>query len=327
MHPLMNLAEAGRKLPQPRALLIDLDGTLYKGSERIPGADRLIDALHALGIPAWFVTNNSSRTPEEVADHLTNLGIAARPEQVVTSALAAADYAGRNHPDGTAYVIGERGLREALADQRIRMLPDATAGAARRVGEGTGENETYAAGHATAAATATAAAADAAVAAATVSVKADIVVQGIDRGFDYDKLATAVRHVRAGAAHILTNPDLLLPSDGGLMPGAGSLGAAVAAASGREPIVIGKPSAILMNYTLARANARPDEVWVVGDNPATDIAAARNAGCASVLVLTGLCTADDWEAQCLRAQAMPDAVCADLDELTALLPTSNGRKG
>jgi len=294
----MNQADAAMRLPKPRALLIDLDGTLYKGSERIPGADRLVARLDALGIPCWFVTNNSSRTPEEVANHLMRLGIAARPEQVVTSALAAADYAGRNHPGSLAYVIGERGLREALAANRIRMLPEAV-----QEGEAGGKVKVPAA--------------DA----------AHIVVQGIDRGFDYGKLQAAVRHIREGAVHIMTNPDLLLPSDGGLMPGAGSLGAAIAAASGRDPVVIGKPSAILMNYALTRASAQPDEVWVVGDNPATDIAAARNAGCASVLVLTGLCTLADWEAQCRRAQAVPDAVCADLDELAALLPTSNGRKG
>ncbi len=291
-----NQAGVRASLPKPKALLIDLDGTLYKGSERIPGADRLIALLDALGIPCWFVTNNSSRTPEEVADHLMQLGIAARPEQVVTSALAAADYAGRNHPGSSAYVIGERGLREALAANHIRMLPETAQG-----GEA-GEK-------------------------ASIVDVAEIVVQGIDRGFDYGKLTSAVRHIRGGAVHIMTNPDLLLPSSGGLMPGAGSLGAAVAAASGRDPIVIGKPSAILMNYALNLASAQPDEVWVVGDNPATDIAAARNAGCASVLVLTGLCTATDWEAQCRRAQAMPDVVCADLDELAALLPTSNGRKG
>lgn len=284
------------RLPEPKALLIDLDGTLYKGNERIPGADKLIASLDALGIPSWFVTNNSSRTPEEVANHLMRLGIAARPEQVVTSAMAAADYAARNHPGSLAYVIGERGLREALAANRVRMLTEAG-----RDGDAGGRG--------------------------TAADVADIVVQGIDRGFDYGKLSSAVRHIRGGAAHIMTNPDLLLPSDGGLMPGAGSLGAAIAAASGREPVVIGKPSAILMNYALNRAGAEPDEVWVVGDNPATDIAAARNAGCASVLVLTGLCTADDWAAQCRMAQAMPDAVCADLDELAALLPTSNGRKG
>jgi len=289
MNPMLNQADAHEKLPKPRALLIDLDGTLYKGSRRIPGADRLIARLGALAIPCWFVTNNSSRTPEEVANHLNQLGIYARPEQVVTSALAAADYARRNHPDGLAYVIGERGLREALAANHIRMVAESEADRTRS--------------------------------------PVDFVVQGIDRAFDYAKLTAAVQCIRGGAAHILTNPDLLLPSDSGLMPGAGSLGAAIAAASGRQPVVIGKPSAILMNYALSLASERPEAVWVVGDNPATDIAAANHAGCPSVLVLTGLCGTEDWAEHCDRAGAKPDSVCTGLDDLAALLPTSNGREG
>ena len=280
----------GSPLPAPRALLLDLDGTMYKGGERVEGADRLIARLETFGIPCWFVTNNSSRTPEEVANHLTRLGIAACPEQVVTSALAAADYIGRNHPGGRAYVIGEQGLREALAAHPIRIEAE----------DSEGEREGFV---------------------------ADLVVQGIDRTFDYGKLTAAVRHIRGGAAHILTNPDLLLPSDGGLLPGAGSLGAAIAAASGKQPIVVGKPSAILMNYALSRANVSPDDVWVVGDNPATDIAAARGAGCPSVLVLTGLCTDADWEDRCRQASAMPDAVCAGLDDLSALLQAQMETKG
>ncbi|MBW5448176.1 HAD-IIA family hydrolase [Cohnella sp. CFH 77786] len=265
-------------MPAPRAILFDLDGTLYRGGERVPGADRLITRLADAGIPCWFVTNNSSRTPGEVAEHLVRLGIPAAPRQVVTSALAAADYAKRHHPGSRAFAIGEAGLREALAEAGIRILSE-------------GDNG-----------------------------PADLVVQGIDREFHYGKLAAAVRHLLDGAAYILTNPDLLLPTDGGLRPGAGSLGAALRAASGIEPVVIGKPSSILMDYALERAGVRPEEAWVVGDNPATDIAAAVRVGCPSVLTLTGLCSAGDWEARCRSAGVFPDAVCAGLDELEFMLP-------
>ncbi|MDB4866195.1 MAG: family hydrolase [Cohnella sp.] len=264
----------------PRALLFDLDGTLYRGKQRIPGADRLIRSLQERGVPCWFVTNNSSRTPDEVSDHLLAMGIPATPRQVVTSSLAAADYAQRRHPGASAYVIGETGLHQALAEAGIRVLPDGEEAAA------------------------------------------SLVVVGIDRNFTYGKLAIAVRHMLNGAAYLLTNPDKLLPSDGGLQPGAGTLGAALTAATGIEPAVIGKPSAILMDFALERAGLLPEEVWVIGDNPYTDIAAARAAGCASVLTLTGLCTAEDWEQQCRGAQAMPDAVCVDLDELDIMLRTT-----
>lgn len=269
-----------RELPEPKALLFDLDGTLYRGGERVPGADGLIRRLAAAGIPCWFVTNNSSRTPEDVAAHLRNMEIPADPGQVISSALAAADYASRLRPGGRAFVIGEAGLRQALTESGIRILDESDEG------------------------------------------PADMVVQGIDRKFTYEKLAAAVRHMLEGAAYLLTNPDRLLPTDGGLMPGAGSLGASLSAASGKDPVVIGKPSAILMDFALKRAGVEPKEAWVVGDNPFTDIAAAVNAGCPSVLTLTGLCSAGDWEDKCRAAGVRPDAVCAGLEQLERMLPTS-----
>lgn len=267
-----------KPMPKPKAILFDLDGTLYRGGERVPGADQLIMRLADQGIPYWFVTNNSSRVPAEVAGHLVRIGIPASPGQVITSALAAADYANRQFPGSRAFVIGEPGLKFALADAGILELNEGD------------------------------------------MASADIVVQGIDRDFSYGKLASAVRHITEGAAYLLTNPDLLLPSDGGLMPGAGSLSASIRAASGKEPVVIGKPSAILMDYALKKAGVKPEEAWVVGDNPFTDISAAVRAGCPSVLTLTGLCEVSDWEAKCRMAGVVPDAVCSGLIELESMLP-------
>jgi 4-nitrophenyl phosphatase len=266
-------------LPQPRGLLLDLDGTLYRGKERVPGADRLMAGLAERGVPHWYVTNNSSRTPQEVARHLREMGIPAEDGQVVTSSLAAADYAAARYAGATAFVIGETGLTQALTEAGIRVIDDP---------ENAGE-------------------------------RAQLVVQGIDRQLTYAKLAAASARIRSGAVYILTNPDLALPSDGGLIPGAGSIAAALRAASGTEPVVIGKPSDILMDYALRRAGLAADEVWVIGDNPLTDIAAAVRARCPSVLTLTGVCSAADWESVCRSAQAYPNAVCAGLDELRRLL--------
>lgn len=152
-----------------------------------------------------------------------------------------------------------------------------------------------------------------------VETDADYVLQGIDRAITYDKMAAAVDAILGGARYILTNPDLLLPADGGLKPGAGALGAALAAASGVEPIVIGKPSAILMDYALDRLGVSAASTWVIGDNLATDIAAGRAAGCGTVLVLTGLTTADNYERYAAAAAVAPDAVSPDLHDLGRLL--------
>jgi 4-nitrophenyl phosphatase len=273
-----SLLNQNKEYSVPEALLFDLDGTLYRGNERIPGADRLIASMQSRGLPCLFVTNNSTRTREEVAEHLEHMGIPAEDEAIVTSAIAAAYYVKMQHPGADTYVIGERGLRVALTDAGLRLLDERESGK-----------------------------------------RAEIVVQGLDRKVTYDQITVAVKHLLDGAVYVQTNPDRLLPVDGGFLPGAGSLGAMLQAATGVEPVVIGKPSTILMDYSLKISGTTPDKSWVIGDNPYTDLAAARNAGCPSILVLTGLCTADNWREHCAAAEVSPDAVCEGPEQLEQLL--------
>lgn len=148
-----------------------------------------------------------------------------------------------------------------------------------------------------------------------VEEEPDIVVQGIDRQITYDKLAKAVQFIRGGATYILTNPDLLLPSEQGLIPGAGSISALLRAATGVMPTVIGKPSKILMDFALRRMGLEASDAWVIGDNPATDIAAGHAAGCKSILVLTGLATGDNYKELLATAGCEADVIIHDLYQL------------
>lgn len=258
-----------------KGLLIDLDGTMYQGSRPVEGADRLIRRLRQDGIAYRFVTNNSSATPEDVADRLDGMGIPARPEDVCTSAQAAAVYIAKLAPGSSVFVIGQHGLREALTSAGLRITEE----------------------------------------------RPDFVVQGIDRELTYDRVARAVQYIRDGAPYILTNPDRLVPSTHGLLPGAGSIGAMIQTASGKEPVVIGKPSSILMDYALDSIGLTHRETWVVGDNLATDIAAGIAAGCGTALVLTGLTTKENYDDYREQAGCAPDVVFETLDELGAELPT------
>ncbi|TXK71756.1 TIGR01457 family HAD-type hydrolase [Paenibacillus sp. N3.4] len=246
--------------------LIDLDGTLYKGHEPIPYAAAFIQWLQRHCLPYLLVTNNSSRTPEQVSEHLKELGIDVPAAAIYTSSQAAAQYLTEQGSANRVHMVGEDGLRLALD-------------AAGFVQEGT---------------------------------TPDYVVQGIDRSFTYAKLAEAVRHLKHGATYVLTNPDRMLPSDGGLMPGAGSLAASITAASGVEPVVIGKPSPIIMAYAIARLGLPAADVWVIGDNAATDILGGALSGCRTALVLTGVATADNVHEQLASAGVTPDLICEDL---------------
>ena len=105
------------------ALFIDLDGVVYRGDRPVAGAVKALPEVRGRGARILFLTNNSSRTPEEVAGKLEGLGIAARPEEVLTSGVATASMLGREGWGGrTAFVIGERGIREALEHAGIRIL-------------------------------------------------------------------------------------------------------------------------------------------------------------------------------------------------------------
>ncbi|QDV67608.1 Ribonucleotide monophosphatase NagD [Rosistilla carotiformis] len=94
--------------------LIDMDGVIYKGNQLIPGADQFIARLHQNDHPFLFLTNNSQRTQRDVAVRLQRMGIDAREEQIFTCAMATASFLSKQKPQGTAYVIGEGGLLQAL---------------------------------------------------------------------------------------------------------------------------------------------------------------------------------------------------------------------
>lgn len=115
---------------------------------------------------------------------------------------------------------------------------------------------------------------------------ADVVVVGIDPGFDYQSLHRASAAIRDGARFIATNRDVTYPTPSGLHPGAGSLVAAVEAASGVVPEDAGKPGETMRS--LLRSMIVGERVVMIGDRPDTDLAMAHIEGWTSVLVLTGV---------------------------------------
>jgi NagD protein len=94
--------------------LIDMDGVICKGNQLIPGADVFINRLQRDGCPFLFLTNNSQRTRRDVSTKLKRMGIDVGEEHIFTCAMATARFLSRQKPRGTAYVIGEGGLLQAL---------------------------------------------------------------------------------------------------------------------------------------------------------------------------------------------------------------------
>ncbi|GGK84229.1 haloacid dehalogenase [Sphaerisporangium melleum] len=107
-------------------LLLDLDGVVYLGRRAVPGAPEALTRARDLGARLAYVTNNASRTPAAIAEHLVSIGVPATPGDVVTSAQAAARMIAERVPPGSAVlVVGGMGLRSALRAQGLRPVTTA----------------------------------------------------------------------------------------------------------------------------------------------------------------------------------------------------------
>jgi HAD superfamily hydrolase (TIGR01450 family) len=103
--------------------LLDLDGVVYVGQDEVAGASAALADARARGMRLAFVTNNASRPPSAVAAHLSELGVPATPDEVITSAQAAAHYLAERLPAGSrVLVLGTTGLIEALAERGLVVV-------------------------------------------------------------------------------------------------------------------------------------------------------------------------------------------------------------
>ncbi|GGC85058.1 HAD-IIA family hydrolase [Chelatococcus reniformis] len=138
---------------------------------------------------------------------------------------------------------------------------------------------------------------------------AEVVVLGFDAELTYAKLRTAVRAALGGAAIIVTNPDVLAPTEDGYEPCVGVLAAAVSAAvPGAASIVVGKPEPLLIEQALAYLGTAPADTVMIGDQIGTDIVAGQRAGLRSILIASDI-------PRDPGAVAVPDGIVASLLEL------------
>lgn len=144
-----------------------------------------------------------------------------------------------------------------------------------------------------------------------VDSEAQGVVVGLDRQINYEKLKRATLEIRRGAQFIATNTDRTLPTEEGLTPGAGSLVAALTAATNVDPIVIGKPGRPMFDLALGLTGTAPQETAMLGDRLDTDIDGAAAIGLKTIMVLTGVSTRSEAE----QNHVIPDLLIEDLPAL------------
>jgi 4-nitrophenyl phosphatase len=141
------------------------------------------------------------------------------------------------------------------------------------------------------------------------------VVVGLDRDLNYKKLKNASLLIQAGSPFIGTNLDPTLPTPEGLIPGAGTILAALETASGIVPTIIGKPAPEIYLLALERLGVTPEQSLVVGDRLETDIAGGQKLGCRTCVVLSGVATKEEAE----NWQPVPYLIKNDLMDLLSVL--------
>ena len=109
------------------ALVIDIDGTLFRGKQALPGLAELFSWLHEHNIAHIIASNNATKTPEHYQKMFAEAGLVLPVESIITAALAAADYIKQNiHPGGKVFMIGEIGLRNALHSAGLKLVDDSS---------------------------------------------------------------------------------------------------------------------------------------------------------------------------------------------------------
>ena len=270
-----------------RLVIFDLDGVVYRGSEPIAGAADLVEWLHAQGILVRFATNNSMVARAAYVERLAAMGIRADADEIVTSTTATVAHLALHAPDvRSVLVVGGAGMELELAAAGLHVV---MAGSAAPDGYlGGALDRAY-----------------------------DAVVVGLDPQLDYARLAVAMTAVAGGARLIATNADTRYPTAAGFLPGAGSIVAALAIATGVTPEVIGKPAPAMFQAILDASGVSAANAVVVGDNPEADVVGAHRAGIAAILVLTGVTT--EAVAQRLDGDERPEAIAADPPAVRGLL--------
>lgn len=238
-----------RGIRRYRSVLFDLDGTLYLSGQAIPGAVKFVDACRSAGLRVGFVTNVSSKPRSWVLERLEAMGVAAAEDELVCAPDAVALALGRESV-AEAAVIGGQGLREAIGDAGIGVSSV----------DGLDPASADPGWHALA-----------------VGIDPDVTVGALGR---------AALLVEAGLPVYAVSTDPRFPTAEGRRPGTGVVVAALRSMVSFEPVVCGKPSAIMGD--LARKVLGEDgPTLVVGDSLVTDVPWAAEQGWDSLLVLTG----------------------------------------
>ena len=140
----------------------------------------------------------------------------------------------------------------------------------------------------------------------------EYVVLGETTAYSFERITRAIRFVTAGARFIATNPDVMGPGEGGIVPATGAVAALISAATGVKPYFVGKPNPLMMRTALRTLNAHSEDSVMIGDRMDTDIVSGIESGLRTILVLTGVTTREQVERFPFRPTWVRDSI-ADVE--------------
>ena len=278
--------------PPVRGLILDMDGVLWKDDTPIGDLPAIFDRIQSRGLKVTLATNNASKTVNEYLEKLRGFGVTLEPWQIVNSSEA------------TAQVLASLLLP-------LNMISSNLGGVSRPKGVDKGGKAVFVIGE-NGIVSALRAKGFTPITDPNDETRPVAVISSWDRQLTFQKLRRATLHVRSGVPLYATNADRSFPTPDGLIPGAGSILAALETATDVKATVIGKPSPFMMVIAMERMGLTKDEVLVIGDRLETDIAGGQAVKARTALVLSGVTTPEQAKAW----KPKPDLIAKDLAELT-----------
>ena len=259
------------KIKNTELFIFDMDGTIYLGDNLIDGVLDLIDKLEKDDKKYIFLTNNSSKNSNDYQEKLNRLGIDVSTEEIV------------NAGEVTAAYLND--IKEVNEDNVYVVGTNSL----EQVFKDYGFNVIK-----------------------TREEEVDYLVVGFDTTLTYKKLWDAHYLINQGVKYYATNPDKVCPLEGGKsMPDCGAIINLLKTSTGKEPIVVGKPSELIVKYIASRYQTPREKISMVGDRLYTDIKMANRSGINSILVLTGETKKNDLK----PAKIKPDIVLNSVIEI------------
>jgi len=279
------------------AFLFDCDGVLWNSYGAIPGAVELIKKLRESNKRMFFVTNNSTKSREDLAKNFTKHGFEVKPEELLGTAYLAALYLKNTvkvPEDKKVYVIGSPGMATELESEGIHHI-------------GIGQqpprddpNVHYALNFDT-----------------TRDPDVCAVLVGYDQHFNLNKISQAMQYLNdPSIPFVATNADNSYPVGKGVFtPGTGCIVRAVETSVSREATVIGKPNRLMFDIVAGMYGLDPRRTLMTGDRLNTDVLFGKNCGVNTLCVLSGVTNEEHIQQLPTDSPMMPDMVVQSVVDL------------